>query len=61
MNNKHRKNFRIATKDNQPPLRLHGTSITVVDTQGHGIFPTHNSQQGTFEGWESIYGETLPL
>jgi aldehyde:ferredoxin oxidoreductase len=31
----------------------------VVGTQSHGVFPTRNFQQGTFEGWESIYGETL--
>ena len=40
-------------------MRLHGTAITVVGTQSHGVFPTRNFQQGTFDGWESIYGETL--
>ena len=58
-NGKYRNNFKDATKDNPPPLRLHGTAITVVGTQSHGVFPTRNFQQGTFESWESIYGETL--
>jgi aldehyde:ferredoxin oxidoreductase len=51
--------FKAKTKDNPPPLRTHGTAITVVGTQSHGVFPTRNFQQGTFEGWEAIYGETL--
>ena len=59
VNGKYRNNFKDATKDNPPPLRLHGTAITVVGTQSHGVFPTRNFQQGTFESWESIYGETL--
>ncbi|UCH22193.1 MAG: aldehyde ferredoxin oxidoreductase family protein [Deltaproteobacteria bacterium] len=59
VNNKYRDKFKKATKDNPPPLRLHGTAITVVGTQSHGVFPTRNFQQGTFEGWQSIYGETL--
>ncbi|MGD9136414.1 MAG: aldehyde ferredoxin oxidoreductase family protein [Desulfobacterales bacterium] len=58
-NTKYRNNFKEATRDNPPPLRLHGTAITVVGTQSHGVFPTRNFQQGQFEGWESIYGETL--
>jgi len=58
-NTKYREAFKAKTQDNPPPLRTHGTAITVVGTQGHGVFPTRNFQQGTFEGWESIYGETL--
>jgi aldehyde:ferredoxin oxidoreductase len=58
-NGKFRNKFKEATKDNPPPLRLHGTAITVVGTQSHGVFPTRNFQQGTFKGWEAIYGETL--
>jgi len=58
-NDKYRNKFKDATRDNPPPLRLHGTAITVVATQSHGVFPTRNFQQGTFDGWESIYGETL--
>jgi aldehyde:ferredoxin oxidoreductase len=59
VNAKYRDRFKETTRDNPPPLRLHGTAITVVGTQSHGVFPTRNFQQGTFEGWESIYGETL--
>jgi aldehyde:ferredoxin oxidoreductase len=59
VNTKYRDKFKEATKDNPPPLRLHGTAVTVVGTQSHGVFPTRNFQQGTFDGWESIYGETL--
>jgi aldehyde:ferredoxin oxidoreductase len=58
-NTKYRDAFKAKTKDNPPALRTHGTAITVVGTQSHGVFPTRNFQQGTFEGWESIYGETL--
>ena len=58
-NTNYRDAFKAKTKDNPPALRTHGTAITVVGTQSHGVFPTRNFQQGTFEGWESIYGETL--
>jgi aldehyde:ferredoxin oxidoreductase len=58
-NTKYRDAFKAKTKDNPPALRTHGTAITVVGTQSHGVFPTRNFQQGQFEGWESIYGETL--
>ena len=58
-NAKYRSKFKEATKDNPSPLRLHGTAITAVATQAHGVFPTRNFQYGTFDGWESIYGETL--
>ncbi|MCU0538716.1 MAG: aldehyde ferredoxin oxidoreductase family protein [Desulfobacterales bacterium] len=58
-NTRYREAFKAKTKDNPPPLRTHGTAITVVGTQAHGVFPTRNFQQGTFEGWEAIYGETL--
>ena len=58
-NAKYREAFKVKTKDNPPALRAHGTAITVVGTQSHGVFPTRNFQQGQFEGWESIYGETL--
>ena len=59
VNTKYREAFKAATKVNPPALRTHGTAITVVGTQAHGVFPTRNFQQGTFEGWEAIYGETL--
>ena len=58
-NTRYREAFKAATKVNPPALRTHGTAITVVGTQAHGVFPTRNFQQGTFEGWEAIYGETL--
>lgn len=59
VNKKYRDQFKEVIKDNPPPLKLHGTAITVVGTQSHGVFPTRNFQQGTFDGWEAIYGETL--
>jgi aldehyde:ferredoxin oxidoreductase len=59
VNQKYREAFKAKTQDTPPALRTHGTAITVVGTQSHGVFPTRNFQQGTFEGWEAIYGETL--
>lgn len=56
---KYRDQFKAFTKDNPSPLRQHGTAVTVVGTQKHGVFPTHNFQTGQFEGWEKIYGVTL--
>lgn len=51
--------FRKAAKANPPPLRLHGTAVTVMATQNYGVLPTKNWQQGTFDHWENIHGETL--
>lgn len=51
--------FQEGLKAGPPPLRVHGTAVTVMATQNHGVFPTRNFQQGTFEGWEEIHGETL--
>ena len=48
-----------AAKQNPPPLRLHGTAVTVAATQNYGALPTKNFQQGTFDGWQGIHGETL--
>ena len=59
VNAKYREAFKAKTRAAPPALRTHGTAITVVGTQSHGVFPTRNFQQGTFEGWEAIYGETL--
>ncbi len=59
VSNRYRDKFKDATRVNPPALRVHGTAITVVGTQNFGVFPTHNFQQGTFDGWEAIYGETL--
>jgi len=55
----HMDRFKEAFKDNPPPLRTHGTAVTVVGTQKAGIFPSYNFRQGTFEGWEKIGGERL--
>lgn len=51
--------FKEATKDNPPPLRLHGTAVTAMATNNFGVLPTKNWQQGEFDGWEDIYGVTL--
>jgi len=51
--------FREASKENPPPLRVHGTAITVLATQNFGVLPTKNWQHGTFDKWESISGKTL--
>lgn len=51
--------FKAATAKNPPALRLHGTAVTVMATQNYGVLPTKNWQQGTFDGWEAIHGETL--
>ncbi|MCG8568113.1 MAG: hypothetical protein MI747_23850 [Desulfobacterales bacterium] len=51
--------FKAAAKENPPPLRVHGTAVTVMATQNYGVLPTKNWQQGTFDGWENIHGETL--
>ena len=51
--------FNKAAKENPPPLRVHGTAVTVMATQNYGVLPTKNWQQGTFDGWENIHGETL--
>jgi aldehyde:ferredoxin oxidoreductase len=51
--------FKEDYKDDAPPLRKYGTAVTVVGTQNVGIFPTRNFQQGTFEHWKEIGGETL--
>lgn len=59
VNTKYRDNFKAKTKDNPPTLRTHGTAITSVGTQAHGVFPTRNFQEGMFEGWEAIGGEEL--
>ena len=53
------KRFRDNLKGGKHPLNLHGTAVTVMATQNFGVLPTRNFQQGTFEGWEEIHGETL--
>lgn len=59
LNNQFSTTFKEATKDNPPPLRIHGTAVTVMATQTYGVLPTKNWQQGTFDDWEDIYGVTL--
>jgi aldehyde:ferredoxin oxidoreductase len=51
--------FTQGLKAGPPPLRLHGTAVTVMATQNQGVLPTRNCQSGTFEKWEEIHGETL--
>jgi aldehyde:ferredoxin oxidoreductase len=59
INRRYQEKWREKTKDNPPPLRLHGTAVTVGILQNYGVLPTRNFQGGTFEGWEHISGETL--
>jgi len=59
MNQKYRERFKEVKKAGPYPLTTHGTAITVVATQTHGVFPTRNFQTGQFEEWEAIYGEAL--
>jgi len=56
---KYREKFRQSIKETPPALRVIGTAATVASVQNHGVFPTRNFQQGTFEGWQGIHGETL--
>lgn len=51
--------FKEAAKINPPSLRINGTAGVVAVTQSFGVLPTKNWQQGVFEHWESIHGETL--
>ncbi len=51
--------FHEATREQPPALRVHGTAVTVMATQSYGVLPTKNWQQGTFDGWRGIHGETL--
>ncbi len=59
VNKKFNDTFRKAARENPPPLRLHGTAVTIMATQNYGVLPTKNWQQGTFDNWENIHGETL--
>lgn len=52
--------FREATKAGPSPLSQHGTiGVMTPLVQKYGVFPTKNWQQGTFDGWEAITGQTL--
>jgi aldehyde:ferredoxin oxidoreductase len=51
--------FKAAAKQTPLGLTVNGTAGVVITTQHLGVLPTRNWQQGTFEGWEQIHGETL--
>lgn len=51
--------FKAAAKKEPPSLRLYGTAGVATVTNAYGVLPTHNWQQGTFEGAEKIDGRTL--
>jgi aldehyde:ferredoxin oxidoreductase len=52
--------FKAAAKAHPSPLALHGTlGVMVPLTQKHGVLPTKNYQEGTFDHWEAISGQTL--
>ncbi|RLB73399.1 MAG: aldehyde ferredoxin oxidoreductase [Deltaproteobacteria bacterium] len=53
------KKFRDSCNGKVPGLRQYGTAKTITGTQGIGVLPTRNFQQGTFEHWQNIGGETL--
>ena len=59
LNIEYRGRLKEVKKAGPYPLTTHGTAITVVATQSHGVFPTRNFQTGQFEEWEAIYGEAL--
>ena len=54
-------NFREGVKKSGPSaLSQHGTiGVMTPLVQKYGVFPTKNWQQGTFDGWEAITGQTL--
>ena len=52
--------FKEAAKAHPSPLSMHGTIGVITGiVQKYGVFPTKNWQQGTFDGWQAIHGETL--
>jgi aldehyde:ferredoxin oxidoreductase len=51
--------FKAAVKKTPLGLTINGTAGVVLTTQHLGVLPTKNWQQGTFDGWEQIHGETL--
>jgi aldehyde:ferredoxin oxidoreductase len=55
----YRQTFAAAYPDGPPPLRAHGTAVTVLATQTAGVLPTRNFQAGEFDRWRELYGETL--
>lgn len=52
--------FNKVAKAHPSPLSMHGTIGPITGlVQKYGVFPTKNWQQGTFDGWQAIHGETL--
>jgi len=52
--------FTQAAKAAPSPLSQHGTiGVMTPLTQKYGVLPTKNFQQGTFNGWQAITGQTL--
>lgn len=58
-NIKYRKKFKDSLDGGKSGLNEYGTAATITGTQKTGCLPTRNCQQGTFENWEAIGGETL--
>lgn len=56
---KYRQKFKDSLNGQPSGLHLYGTAATITGTQTVGALPTRNFQQGTFDKWESINGQTL--
>ncbi|MBN1830150.1 MAG: aldehyde ferredoxin oxidoreductase family protein [Deltaproteobacteria bacterium] len=56
---KYLKQYRDSLGGERHSLNQYGTAATITKTQKFGVLPTRNFQQGTFEHWESLSGETL--
>ncbi len=56
---KYNARFKAALQGKPHGLRLYGTAQTIAGTQTVGALPTRNFQQGTFDQWEAINGQTL--
>lgn len=53
------KKFKDSIKEAPLGLTVNGTAGVVLTTNLLGVLPTKNWQQGTFDKWENIQGETL--
>jgi len=56
---KFNKKLKDALLGKPPGLRAYGTAQTIAGTQAAGALPTRNFQQGTFENWKALSGQTL--
>jgi len=56
---KYTQKYKSTLKGKPNPLKEYGTAATITGVQTIGGLPTRNYQQGTFEGWEAINGESL--